>query len=274
MVQYLPINKKHMKHLLRTTKKGLIVMKLSRLINIMLGIFLAGAGQQASAYTDYWSLNCSSPGGSRCSADTEYSTSAVNSIQAEVTAWGNNGSGNTYTARSLHEYSGGLGSGASEGEGNPGHAFDNNGVHEFALIEFDMSVALEGINLGWTYSDEDVSILAYTDTTFDVNSDLAGNTQSQLSSNGWSSVANFDAGGTGWAFFNTGANQVSSQYWLVGAYSSVFGNLSSNHGGGYDYFKLDGLKGTYTPRNDVSAPGTTALMLLGLGLAAIRRKRS
>ena len=251
-------------------------MKLRHFASIcILASALIGITQQASAATDTWYLGSGCSG--RCSNDDNSYTSSNNGIEATVTAWGNSDTGNTYEQRSLYSYSGGLGSGEAEGESAPQHAIDNNGVHEFILIQYDFTVALEELYLSYIYNDADISVLAYNGTSFNVNNDLAGLTTSGVNSGDWTKVSNIDINSTGtWTSINNNSN-VSSQYWLVGAYSSVFSGALSESGGligGNDYFKLKKVSGTkvYTPPGgSVPVPGTIALV--GLGLLLVRARR-
>ena len=70
----------------------------------------------------------------------------------------------------------------------------------------------------------------------------------------------------------------SAKYWLVGAYNTVFDDSSSTyHGVGFKLSSLDlAIQKSTTPPpapTPVSEPGALALMSIGLGLLAYRRKR-
>ncbi|WP_269520171.1 exosortase-dependent surface protein XDP1 [Alteromonas sp. BMJM2] len=65
-----------------------------------------------------------------------------------------------------------------------------------------------------------------------------------------------------------------AQYWLVGAYNTVFDdNNSTHHGVGLKLSSLDIAIQNTQQNTDVSEPGALALMSLGLGLVLYRRKR-
>jgi len=148
---------------------------------------------------------------------------------------------------------------------SPNHAIDNEkGDYDMLLLSFNQIVSLMSLDIGWFQKDADVSVLAFTGTSF--SGSLVGKTWASLLGD-WSVVGNYDRNGTGsFAINNAG---LTSQYWLVGAYNSAFGgNLSVNN----DYFKLRGLS-FELPVRKVSEPGSLLLLLVGLvGIASLRRR--
>lgn len=185
----------------------------------------------------------------------------------------------TLQAASAVAYSGGLGvSYTGETTTSPQHAIDNNVRTESILFDFSTlgTVALNSITIGWKNTDADVSILAYTGIGGSMTdpTSLAGKTYSGLLSSGWQVVANKAnlAVGTA-ATFNTGVTPVSSSYWLVSAYNSVFGSCSGCTNNN-DYFKLSGLAGDVTPPKKVPEPSSMALLGVSLlGVMALRRRQ-
>ncbi len=160
----------------------------------------------------------------------------------------------------------------------PNHAVDNQGGDfDMHLLSFDELVKLTSIDLGWYQNDADISILAFTGSSFD-NSSLLGKKWEDLLSNNWSVVGNYynvDING------NSGAvnfDGVISQYWLVGAYNPAFGDTFSgpnkNKTTGDDFYKLKGVTVERAPVVEVPEPSALLLLALGLfSLGAIRRRK-
>jgi hypothetical protein len=155
---------------------------------------------------------------------------------------------------------------------SPEHAVDNNGFTDGLLLSFSESTTLRSLTVGWSQTDADLSVLAYTGAGAPV---MTGKSVSDLLSSGWSLVSNLtDVSGT--IGFNAGALGVakSSSYWFVSAYNQGFGGGYTNSN---DHFKLSAFSGERTPSNDqqVSEPGALALAGVALlGLWGARRRRS
>lgn len=159
---------------------------------------------------------------------------------------------------------------------SPNHAVDNEaGDYDMHLLSFDEIVKLTTLDLGWYQTDTDISILAFNGTSFN-SSSLLGKKWQDLIGNGWQLVGNYYNVDYG---TNSGAvNQggITSQYWLVGAYNSNFGNVFSgpnkDKSTGNDYYKLKGVV-VERPPVKLPEPGSLLLLALGLlGLSAARRR--
>ena len=155
-----------------------------------------------------------------------------------------------------------------EKAGTPNHAIDNEGgYYDMLLLSFSDLVVLNFIDLGWISGDSDVSILAFNGSSTSQISP-AGKSWESLVGNGWQSAGNY---------YNVGSSlkavnplNISSQYWLIGAYNPLLDALVKDT---YtDYFKLQGIKVT----KSVKVPEPSALFLFGLGLLglAVTRRRS
>jgi hypothetical protein len=161
---------------------------------------------------------------------------------------------------------------------SPNHAVDNEGGdYDMHLLSFDELVKLTSLDLGWYQKDTDISILAFTGSSFE-NSSLLGKKWQDLVGNGWDLVGNYynvDYGNSG--AVNEGG--IISQYWLVGAYNPGFGTAFSGPNidktKGVDYYKLKGVTVERPPVVKVAEPGSVLLMVLGLlGLGFIRRRNA
>lgn len=182
--------------------------------------------------------------------------------------------------------------------GSPNHAIDNiknGGNHEdldfeMVLLTFSEAVNLSGVNVGWTgcssnggncdsaHNDADMSILAYTR-----NNTNPGFFNSHTR---WADIVGSGTNG-GWNLiqessdvddYNTlgvsNPNNVTSRYWLVGAYNEIFGGTHWTDSN--DAFKLKGLvTASHVPPTgtvDVNAPATLFMFASFAALALFRRK--
>ncbi|MFO1389590.1 exosortase-dependent surface protein XDP1 [Cellvibrio sp.] len=149
----------------------------------------------------------------------------------------------------------------------PNHAMDNEGGYfDMMLLSFSTLVTLNTIDLGWISNDSDVSIMAFNGTP--AQSSFAGKSWESLLGNGWISAGNYyDVGNSP---KNVNPLNISSQYWLIGAYNPLLDSAAKDTK--TDYFKLQSLKVS----KYVKVPEPSALMLLALGLLSlvvVRRKK-
>ncbi|XVJ68372.1 MAG: PEP-CTERM sorting domain-containing protein [Rhizobacter sp.] len=191
-------------------------------------------------------------------------------------------SGSTFTAASLSNQ-GGSGRGMSTGtdSGSPQHAFDNNGTTEMLSLQFGTKVDLDSVTVGWSSGDADLSVLAYTGSGS--ATPVAGQTWSQLVSNGWSLIGHYAGSGSGSR--NINLSNITSSWWLISAFNSGFGGISSGLSNHDDYVKLLAVAGSAVSvcapgtagcgGQQVAEPATLALFgLAALGVVAVRRRNA
>lgn len=193
--------------------------------------------------------------------------------------------------------------------GSPDHSMDNNptgsATPDIIVLKFDSAVALDLVKIGWSQSDADFTVMAYTGATtgatdaLKMDSFIKGkNVSSLTASAGWSLIENSGdadaATATGYAGTGTpditrtvnngagtgvkngalGKKDVTSSWWLISAYNSGYGggSLDSLR----DYMKLLSVSSkdvsTTTPGR-LPEPGSLALAGLALfGIAFTRRQ--
>jgi hypothetical protein len=191
-------------------------------------------------------------------------------------------SGSAFTAASLTDQ-GGSGRGMSTGtdSGSPQHAFDNSGTTEMLSLQFGTKVDLDSVTVGWSSTDADLSVLAYTGSGSPTT--VSGRTWSQLLANGWSLIGHYAGSGSGTRSINAG--NISSSWWLISAFNSGFGGSSSGLNNGDDYVKLLAVAGSAVSAcapgapgcsgQQVSEPASLALFgLAALGVLAVRRRNA
>ena len=149
--------------------------------------------------------------------------------------------------------------------------------YDFVLLSFDSAVTLTGASFSWLYSgsDSQVSVAALSNTS-KLTSGV--NTWSDIVANALTS-ASFDIENCEYLDHRADFTFTeSAQYWLVGAYNTVFGNIGGHVGN--DAFKLANVgfsvtesAGTPTP-TEVSEPRTIGLLMACSLLVMWRRKKS
>lgn len=260
---------------------------------ILAAVWIPGTASAMLTWTfDYASCKATDPvnncnNGALSDNRTYWGSDGVSTVT--VTGWANTEPGATNDELALGQitqYSGGLGITNGDiccdsGEGSaPEHAIDNDGRYELVLFDFgDLLVDLSEITEGYSPYDADVSVLAYTGngdpTSLDGTKYSA--TQENLISSGWQLIGNYDIDSGGGDEVNP--SDISSSYWIVAAYSPVFGTTCEPVNACYDgndAFKISTVTGTVieptppSPHQNVPEP-STALLLIG-GLLFLRRR--
>lgn len=254
-------------------------------------------------------------------------SSSANSITATATGWSDTGGAATYNVSTatlesayVGVYTGGLGITNADGTSatsSPGcntatqdcgeatgtapeHAVDNQGRYDSLLFNFGKNVQLTGIQIGWTQTDADISLLA-CDPTKGCNPTLSGKKYSDLVVAGWTlvgSYANLTTTGGGSSTSTpdirkvnggnpnnvgfdktsngsdvTNAANTSAQYWLVTAFNPTLSGTLSGFDSGNDYFKVQAIYGVANG-NKVPEPGSLALLgALAAGAFTMKRFR-
>lgn len=169
-------------------------------------------------------------------------------------------------------------SGSGLGVQGNGHGISNSSiftpVYEAVLLDFGQAVSLDTLNIGWKGLDSDASILAYTGTDFRsvLNAYSSGLQWNQLSGLGFTTIPDASKGYDLAAGANDVSSSLVSQYWLVGAYNSVFGGGTNWLS---DSFKLAGVSFSTFDTVETPIPAALGLFLTGLaGMGWLRRRKS
>jgi hypothetical protein len=148
--------------------------------------------------------------------------------------------------------------------------------YDFVLLSFDSAVTLTGASFSWLYSSNDsqVSVAALSNTA-KLTSGV--NTWSDIVEDALTS-ASFDIESCEYLDHRADFTFTeSAQYWLVGAYNTVFGKIDGKVGN--DAFKLANIgfsvtETTGTPdTTEVSEPGTIGLLMACSLFVMWRRKK-
>lgn len=231
------------------------------------------------------------------------SHSGPTDVSATVAGWSPDSGtvGDTLEDRDVNTWSGsGLGVNTN-GESSPDHSTDNSGPAEFVLFSFEQAITLTEVTIGWKYTDSDLTVLAYTgaNTSDPLNAGPSGNfstltyerdNPNSLTNNGWSLIGNYSnlnvdvpraintgevdpvSWDDGHPVGNVASTQVSSSYWLIGAYNpQVNGPDWSDYD---DFVKIASITGHVPtpPSTGVPEPATMMLLALGVPLAGGLRK--
>ncbi|MGO4891355.1 exosortase-dependent surface protein XDP1 [Flavobacterium sp. W21_SRS_FM6] len=176
----------------------------------------------------------------------------------------------------------------NSGSGDYSHGVDNYSGHytdyDMILLSFSEAVTLDGATFSWLgkggVDKTQVSVAGLND--------ISGLVSGQQN---WQDIANGSVASNSFQVINCetpyGSTYVSdfaaigpAQYWLIGAYNTVFGDLGDDGSLGNDSFKLASVGFTKVPDTgtkpptDVNAPSSFALLILGGGLMAWRRRKA
>ncbi len=231
--------------------------------------------------------------GDAANAITVMDKQNIDGVDVVISTWSdtkqdpnNSGANLVVGGKSLNRYGNGYGlTNQDENEGQvPGHSFDNQWHRnatktdfDFIMFSFDEEVTLTGANFSWLWNrwNTEVSVGALNDTS--LSSLTSGqSTWSQIAAN--AVTKSFDVSGS--TYSSNFDIEETSKYWIVGAYNTVFGSVNNSQMYN-DGFKISGVSfskdispGPVGPDpKPVSAPGSLALLLSGLGLMIARRQR-
>lgn len=279
---------------------------------LVLGAALPGIASAQSTWTLISGSGCTQNGANSGNFGNSWGCTGSGNAGTTATAWaysnqaGSSGAGTlqsvsgTQYANAYMSSQGTSGFGAAnrtEGLGaqSPDHAVDNMttaGSFDSIVLNFNTSVILSQIGVGWTYysSGADISVYRWTGSGAPDSGTAAVTTGSNkaLSTTGWTLVSSLAdvVGGTNRNTYGT----TGSSWWMISAFNSTLGGSScytNNSGGttaagvngkcdnGDDAFKLNFLK-TTTPSGGggVPEPGSIALVAAGLLAATAARKRA
>lgn len=167
------------------------------------------------------------------------------------------------------------------GDSHSADNFSGGGDFDMFLFTFSEAVTLKGAGFSWMSGDngsKEVTVAGINN----INSFFSGTNAT------WNDVKTNIVSGTLGHFgvSSQGSNGLyessftnitgKAKYWLVGAYNTIFdiAGSTSGDGVGLKLSTLDISIAKTTPATDVSEPRILALMGLGLGMLAWRRKRS
>lgn len=169
---------------------------------------------------------------------------------------------------------------------SPDHAIDNVNTRrsnlqdfDFVLFSFSDDVTLQGANFSWVFDQSDTQVsVAALDTITSLTSGQS--TWSDIVGNAITSSYNVekcDSTDEHLKYKSEFAFNTSSKYWLVGAYNTVFGEISGKFNN--DAFKLTSIGFSVTETmgspdtTEVSEPGTIGLLMACSLFVMWRRKK-
>ena len=167
------------------------------------------------------------------------------------------------------------------GDSHSADNFSGGGDFDMFLFTFSEAVTLKGAGFSWMHGDngnKEVTVAGIDN----INSFFSGTSATWQNIKGdiiSGTLGHFGVGSKGSnGLYESSFTNITgkAKYWLVGAYNSIFDSVGSTSGDGVG-LKLSTLDisiSKTTPSTEVSEPGMLALMGLGLGMLAWRRKRS
>jgi len=151
---------------------------------------------------------------------------------------------------------------------NGEHSVDNQGRTDMVLLTFDRAISLTGVDIGWSQTDSDITVLAFNSAA--TPDSLVGQTYGGLQS-GWQLVGHYaDADAVAVQGIST---SITSRYWLVGAYNALVDPNGLSKGN--DYVKIKGFTASETIKKVPEPAGMSmALIALASGAFVTLRRRS
>jgi hypothetical protein len=223
--------------------------------------------------------NCARWGGSETPASP-----ATNVLQ--VTAFSNTGASSTIENAYLSFWgSSGVGvvnrstGGSDSGEGlsttppsatNGEHSVDNQGRYDMVLLTFDRAISLTGVDIGWSQTDSDITVLAFNSAA--TPDSLVGQSYGSLQA-GWQLVGHYADADKADGSAQGVSTAVTSRYWLVGAYNALISPTGWTTGN--DFVKIKGFTASETVKKVPEPAGMSmALIALASGAFVTLRRRN
>lgn len=218
--------------------------------------------------------------GEGCTQGTNVGT---NSVRAYAYAVTNSPTTSTFAAATLAQYGASYGLGVQSGTESigsaPEHTMDNNGKTELIVFKFDEAIILDSVKLGWTQSDADITVMAYTGAGAPT---ITGKQIGNLAT-GWAMVQGYGDPAPDTTSTASGSDKsvavnaggVSSSWWIISAYNAGYGGAITNGDTLIDYVKVMTLssRDPTTPPHRTPEPGSMALMGIAVaGFVATRRR--
>ena len=270
-----------------------------RIALLLVAPWILVLGVPASATAVWTSGGCAGTYNNVSCAPSYTGTNGTSVTVTAISDTGSNSANGTYLASAyIGSYSGGYGVTSaygnltnsnsmndttapltSETTSSPEHSMDNYRNIEYLLYSFAAPVSLNQVTLGWTQpasgtppGDSDISVLAFG-SAGGPGLTSGTRTYSGLVGNGWQVIGNYSnvcpSTGCGPSSVAINSGDVSSSYWLIGAYNSVFKPAGTTAWTtGNDYVKLLSVAGNVRPPQG-QTPEPSSMLLFGIGLLAL-----